>query len=359
MVADQQSGEVFSPESPPEAQTQTPEIQVDFRPKFSRSGNPQPEAPLKLETRGITPHFKQGRFYLDLEALKNTVARKLEQADRPDLALPLKGCRTQMYRKLCTGCRSVSTYYNRCENFYCPCCQPRLSRDKRQSVEFWVEHFTQPKHVVLTARNSDTLTHERVAAFKAAFLKLRRTKFASNWEGGIWSLEVTNEGRGWHLHLHALVEARWIDQVELSKRWGKLVGQDYAIVKVMDVREKSYLRECTKYVVDGNQLAGWSAEDVVNYVTAFLGHRSFGVFGELYKQRALWTKALAEIQSDVEPCACGCTSFRFFDENEWDEWECRHGPVRVRAPQNSPAPKLDTGTLPLNLPVVSHFLAPR
>ncbi len=191
--------------------------------------------------------------------------------------------------------------------------------------------MTQAKHVVLTARNTEGITKRRVQEFKAAFTKLRRRAVTKNWRGGFYAIEITNEGKGWHLHLHALVETRWIDQGKLAKEWAECIGQDFAIVWVKDGRKADYLRELCKYVTDGNQLAGWQPEEIKDYIDAFSGVRTFGCFGVLYKLRKLHREFMESIRCDKLACSCGCTQFRYFDENEWEWFECNNGP---NAPPN-------------------------
>lgn len=303
---------------------------------------------------------KQRSLGFDGEVIKETIIRKLTSIDRHDLAHPLLTCHTRQTVKLCNGCRKVSVFYNRCEVKYCPVCAKRLAQDKKKSVEWWTTHILQAKHVVLTVRNTETISAESVAHIKQAWTRLRRTVFATKttsrpaetetekqrgekvwsqpWVGGFWSLEVTNEGRGWHVHIHALVNSRFIDSTRLAREWAKQVGQDFAIVKVKDVRDGDYLRELCKYIVDGNEMVRWSAQDIASYIDAVCAGKSWGCFGTLYKMRKEHRAFLDDIQADPLACACGCTDFRVFDENEWSWYEHLNGHPDKR--QNiAPAPK--------------------
>lgn len=271
--------------------------------------------PLQLEIRGITQQ-RQSEFWRSQTIFKNTVWAKLLSAGRHDLADKIKDCHTQESYRVCPSCNKARKLWNRCENFFCPECQPRLSRDRKQAVEWWTKLAQQPKHVVLTVRNSSTLTKDYVQSFKAAFRRLRRSAFASNWIGGFYSIEVTNEGQGWHLHLHALVESRWIDARQLSRAWARVAGQDFAIVKVKDARGKDYLREVTKYSVKGSDLAGWTGRDIAVFVDAFTGVRTFGVFGNLYGRRKEWADFCKSLAANKPSCDCGCSTFLFLSPNQ-------------------------------------------
>jgi hypothetical protein len=191
---------------------------------------------------------------------------------------------------------------------------------------------------VLTQRNFPTLTKRKIRECKAAFSRLRRSKFAANWRGGCYSLEITNEGRGWHLHIHCLIDAHWIDAAELARQWGHLVGQEFGIVCVKRVHGDHYLRELTKYVVKGSQMAGWEPEEILEFIRAIKGSRMFGTFGELFKLRAAWTADLDGITNAERACPCGCTHFHYYDENEWEAWLLDHGPPAPPTPRPRPVP---------------------
>lgn len=352
-----------------ETQISVDAAEIDHAPTEPRY-DPAPKQPSSEAGRARgAARAKQRGLGFDGLVLKETIIRKLHIAGHPALAEPLERCHTQQVIKLCSGCRAKSVYYNRCENFYCPCCAGRLARDRRKSVEWWATNISQPKHVVLTARNSEVITRKHLDHFKKAFAKLRRTTFCTEstsrpeldangqptgrqqwsrpWLGGFYSIEVTNEGRGWHLHLHALVNSRFIDSVKLAEIWARCLGQDFSIVKVKDARDTEYLREVCKYVVKGDQMASWTPEDIAAYVVAFKGARTFGVFGALYKLRAEHADWFKQQQADAGVCPCGCAEFRIFSEAEWEWFEVVNGSPddgfvdhRPRAPKPTPEPFL-------------------
>jgi hypothetical protein len=303
----------------------------DTRTRPRVEATPEP-TPVKLETSGLTRQT-QGQFARLLRhAHRQTIALKLHEAGRHEHADPLDECRTRSTHALCKCCASHRVFWNRCDLWYCPECQPRLQRERQREVEWWTQQTRQAKHVVLTARNTSTLSAAYIRGIKSAFARLRRSRFARAWKGGLWKLEVTNEGRGWHVHIHALIDAVWIDARELATRWGKLVGQDFAIVKVKDARGADYLHELTKYVVKGDQLSRWTGAEIATLIDAMEGNRSFGVFGTLYRQRAEWRAFLDTLQAEGMVCECGSTEWHFYDDNEWEWFLTKNGPPRTRAP---------------------------
>lgn len=297
---------------------------------------------LKLERKGITSQNTQTELWHRELHWAESIVSKLDTVDRPDLADKIRHCHTEKTIIECCGCHKRTIVFNRCDVGWCPICAPRLAFRRKERVGWWAALIKQPKHVVLTVKNFPRLTRQSVKLFKDCFSKLRRRQFASNWQGGFYSLEVTNEGEGWHLHLHALIDARWIDAGKLSQEWAKIVGQDFAIVKVKDCRAGDYLREVTKYAVKGSTLAGWTGEQIADFVRAFDGVRTFGVFGSLYGQQKQWREWLEESDRENRKCECGCDRFVVLSENEveWREILSGSSPPRHMPELSDPQPLL-------------------
>jgi hypothetical protein len=302
---------------------------------------------IQLEIRGVTAQKVlapvqrsaspyQIEFWAKQTAHKNATAAKLREVGEVDRARGLEDCHSFYTIGVCCGCSTVSRFPNRCDKFYCAECQPRLGKERQQQVEWWTHMLRQPKHVVLTMQNVSDLSPGHVDELRKCFTKLRRRKFASNWTGGFYSIEVTNEGKGWHLHLHALIEAKWIDSAELALSWHSITRGFGRIVKVRDVRDRSYLAEVTKYVAKGAQLAAWSGESIRTFINAFEGKRTFGVFGELYGARTEFAEFIATLKTAKTKCQCGCNSFRFYTEAEFEmRFLVPNSPTATRPP---PAP---------------------
>jgi len=140
--------------------------------------------------------------------------------------------------------------------------------------------------------------------------------------GGLSSLEVTNEGKGWHLHSHLLLDSDFIPIDIIAQKWAKLIGQDFAIVKIKSVQDKSYLQEVTKYVVKGSDLASWPGHQIAEFIDAMTGIRCFGTFGTLFKDRAKRAKAKKELGPKQMECSnCANTDFWYLSPSEFDWFE--------------------------------------
>jgi hypothetical protein len=293
---------------------------------------------LKLERTGITPQPTQSELWQKELHHFDSIVSKLDSLARHDLADKIRHCHSEKRIIECCGCYKRTVVYNRCDVAWCPICAPRLSFRRKERVAWWAVEIKQPKHVVLTVRNFERLDKKAVQTFKECWNKLRRRTFARDWKGGFYSLEVTNEGSGWHLHLHALIDCRFIPADELARQWASIVGQDFAIVKVKDCRREDYIREVTKYAVKGSELAAWTPQQIADFVTAFDGVRTFGVFGSLYGKQQEWRDFIDEQDSENARCACGCNTYRVMSENEaeWQDLMRTSPPARKNLRPDSP-----------------------
>ena len=273
------------------------------------------------------------------EVQRDQITRRLRAAGQQRLADVLDGCHRENFHRVCHQCRHTESWWNHCDNRICPICQPRLSTHRKREIEFWTSRVSSPLHVVLTVMNTGRLSASYVAGIRKAFARLRRTRFAQGWKSGLWAIETTNKGRGWHVHIHALVEARWIDAAKLAIQWGRQVGQEFAICKVQRVQGTDYLREVCKYAVKGCELEHWTPDQLSDYVESTSGQRLFGVFGRLYGARKEWTKFCRSLKDEHAACTeCGCTRWAFFDEDEWE--------VHLAEEAAKPPPLVHVRTIP-------------
>lgn len=114
---------------------------------------------------------------------------------------------------------------------------------ERLSVILKANPHLKPVMLTLTTVNGSDLD-ERFAHFMKSLRKLLKkrrnakqgvtTTELEKAVAGVYSVEVTNKGKGWHVHLHAvLLLDDWIDRFELSREW-QAITRDGS--KILDVR---------------------------------------------------------------------------------------------------------------------------
>lgn len=207
---------------------------------------------------------------------------------------------------MCLECQRVKEARYQCGLKWCPYCNWRISDRRRRELEKITAGISGCKHVVLTQKNFPELTHAKIRESRQNLLKIRRSKVFGKISGGCASLEFTNEGRGWHMHWHLLVQSPFIPADELAIAWGKLVGQEFAIVKVMDVTDRSYVKEVCKYAVKGAELASWKPDQILSFIQSIRSVRCFTVFGKFADVRKVAKMQLKMEQPPTLPCECGC-----------------------------------------------------
>jgi len=174
------------------------------------------------------------------------------------------------------------------------------------------------KHVVVTQRNFTTPLRPAIIECRKNLNRLRKQKLFGKVSGGCASMEITNEGKGWHVHWHMLIQSSsFFPAKDLAVVWGKLVGQSFAIVKVKSVDDASYLGELCKYAAKPAEVAKWPAEQIYEFCEAVQKTRMFTVFGR-FAQIRRW--AQMEVKRDAlerhaGACECGCSD-RVFGPSE-------------------------------------------
>jgi len=302
---------------------------------------------------------------------KFTVAAKLREVGMLEEAQKLESCHSRYVVAICNDCGTVKKFPNRCDQGHCPECQAHLAHERVKQVEWWTQGLKQPKHVVLTLRNISCLTRGHLAEARSYLTALRRSAFATKttywwqdrttlkitrckklrapsakgwplksapWRGGFYSMEITKEGKGWHLHFHLLVDCNFISQRVLGERWRHITRGFSHIVKVLDCRDGSYLKEVTKYAVKGSQLAAWEPAAIAQFIKAFSGARTFGVFGSLYGARTEFSEFIATMKGAVARCDCGSCSVRYLDEMLYLAEQCTPARLAPCRPPPPPAP---------------------
>jgi hypothetical protein len=239
---------------------------------------------------------------LELQSLQAILKKHRPLSDNFTTLLKCRTVENEVHL-ICHSCGTPHYFDFHCNKRFCPCCAFQISMERRKLLEACSGILRQPKHVVLTARNNKSL-EAMMHVVLGGVRKLRRRDIFAKVAGGWCGFEVSNESRGWHVHAHMLVDVRWLDARELSKEWAECVGQDFAIVKVKDARERSYLAEVTKYTVKPSVFLKWSQEERAEFVRVIKGKRLFFAFGHVGELAAKTRKTLRVLKAAGREHCC-------------------------------------------------------
>lgn len=137
---------------------------------------------------------------------RTALLARLDDENADDLVKRLSKC-GELFRLVCTGCGTVRDCRTRCDIKWCPACSRALATRTVEKYRSLVEEATWPLFVTLTTKNYD---EPSVRPLRKAWGKLRRLRwFRRCVLGGVAGFEMTNTGKGWHWHIHALLDCEW------------------------------------------------------------------------------------------------------------------------------------------------------
>lgn len=258
----------------------------------------EPSDPSELE-------FRSDGFLRSRE-LRRDLLLRLRAEEEDDLADKLATCGTEVFFT-CTNCSHLHRGEQRCDRKWCPVCARALAARRVARYEKAALMMASPMHVTLTRANLGAIHRDDVLALKKCAKKFRDLQFyRDSVRGGVQSVELTNTGKGWHPHLHQLIDCEWLaDGVRaparchsrarkkelcrlaaesVQKAWSKCIGQLMSSIAIRRCDGATAIREVLKYAVKGSDLID-SPDRIGDAIRAISGQRLSTPFGSLYALR--------------------------------------------------------------------------
>jgi hypothetical protein len=171
------------------------------------------------------------------------------------------------------------TIRSRCKHRQCPQCRNYRGKVLGDAITEMSRDWKHIKFLTLTRLPRNESLHETHKSLLHDFNRLRRTAL---WKAcasrGVYTVEITRhkERKHWHVHLHCLVESKFIPQAALSDAWQHITGDSI----IVDIRAAvpSHSKYMAKYIAKCGSvnLEPWEEWAFHNELS---GSRLCGTFG--------------------------------------------------------------------------------
>ena len=332
---------LFTPVHPPETN-----VQQQLYP-YPTGVDESPEWFLDpLETENLSINFRHTGWANDRRRVHDSLQRTHQPLNRLH---DFRQCGSHAYVLQSVEDPDVYTLGgSTCHDRFCLPCARERSRVIATNVKDKLE-AERARFLTLTLKSTTEPLAELLTKLTTDFATLRRsTLWRNKVTGGVAFLEVKwiERTERWHVHLHALVQGRYVPQDELSKTWLRITGTSH----VIDIRIANDNAHVTHYIT---KYASKPLDHTVvveparldEAVLAMKGKRLCTTFGSWrgYKlteppESGTWVQlgTLDEILARAE--AGDCNAGRALDA-----LRIEYAP-QTRAPPKSPAPNVSSLT---------------
>lgn len=271
----------------------------------------------------------------EARSCREQLLARLDEESETDLADYLRRCGETLIL-ICPGCGYHHPTEKRCKKKWCPVCVRALSTKRALKFSAAARRMRWPLHLTLTVQNITNDDDQFIRRLRRNFGKLRHRKLWKNSvAGGVAGIEVTNKGKGWHPHIHALIDCRWLAistpqpqageskrsvrakcrraKREFTKLWCKIIKEKWGVcyIRRVDNIEKA-VREVLKYAISGTELAEVEG-NLGPLIRQLDGCRLTTSFGSMFGK-----KLVADEPERVSICP-GCKQpTDWFTEDQWN-----------------------------------------
>lgn len=189
-----------------------------------------------------------------------------------------------------------------CLKRWCPACSPIVTATRFHKWKHALSLLQWPLFITLTIPNSED--PEQLRFLRSRWSSFRRRKIIrSRVKGGVASFEITDKGNGWHPHLHALIDCKWLAlhvpeplptdsadlvklkcqyaQRELSHAWADTIGEQTAVVWATRAAGDKAIMEVLKYAVKTDDLLN-AVQPIAPMLRVIAKTRMLSGFGSLH-----------------------------------------------------------------------------
>lgn len=265
------------------------------------------------------------------------LAERLAVAGCQTYAYALESCSVTEGLWYCTNCMQPSYHINHCKLRLCAHCAPTYSFRRAQLVTLMAQHMHRPSLLTLTQRRTYTL-RDGIKRLREAWTKFRHTGIGKKMWGGFYQIECKPKPDGWHVHLHAIIDAPYIPKPSLYKCWAKCLGQETASVDIQRLKNfRDAAKYATKYACKPHDVEEWNPEQLAEFLISLRRRRLEGTWGTMYNVTADdYLEKIDEPHRKCPHCSCISSTFPIHSGigNYGTDWKDIFERLFARLPQN-------------------------
>jgi len=168
-----------------------------------------------------------------------------------------------------------------------------------------------PKLLTLTMPLWTGVPQLGIMYLRKCFGRLRRSKVFNKVVGGCYQIEIKIKPKGYHIHLHAIIDAPYLPRQSIYTKWCQIIGQDQLQVDIRAATEEKQKIYACKYAA---KAADFDREEgtIVAWYLATKGARLFSTFGKWYNVKAETLDPAFDPPEKKPPCPfCGAVGATF------------------------------------------------
>lgn len=184
---------------------------------------------------------------------------------------------------VCSHCGHPLRVQLSCGDRTCPVCRKKWFGYHYGALKKYVAKWDRVYFLTLTLKNipDGNLYRADVERLRILFTALRK-KLKGAIDAGWYVIQMTNDGNGWHLHLHAIYRGSFVPSQKLSRLWLEITKDSY----IVDIRTADRWQAALRYVLsDFLQSPRIRDCDREEYNSIFKGSRLVQGFGEYSKTK--------------------------------------------------------------------------
>jgi len=234
---------------------------------------------------------------------KHRYAEAFERAGLLKEAAVLHDCNETEIIAACSSCGHSWWVKFRCRTRVCPLCSYKVMLDRSQLLIALCRGMSHPKLLTLTMPTWTDDPKQGIKFLRASFQKLRRIKLMRKVVGGAYQIELKPKENGWHIHIHALLDAPYLPYQLIFNAWKTITGINAPQIDIRAASDPKAQVYVCKYAAKS---VGFDSHPdvIVAWYLATKGQRLFGTFGKWYNKKLI--DIAPELVPLRPPPSCPC-----------------------------------------------------